>query len=318
MATRSVTVIPHPSSFILCAALLAALVGGCARIPTGVTPIKAQNTEQLQKQLQDRAPSLDQFRVRGPFGVEQSSDLVITLPGGERVTADLYLSNAPGKLPLVILMHGYDNTKADHAYQAFHVASWGMHSLAISLPTRARWQGNGRSLTGLVNTIQRRPEVLDPRIDTSRIIIAAHSFGAISTSVALAEGAPAMGGILLDPAAIGKEVPGFIRRINKPLMVVGADPRVSVARERDNFFRFARGGVTEVSIKGAAHEDAQFPMGGGLMSFASGTTEEYQLTFVAALTAAAFSLSSYGTFDYAWRSFRPGLDSGKLINPRRK
>ena len=243
---------------------------------------------------------------------------MLNLSATERVAGDLYLSTSPGKLPLVILMHGYDNSKADHAYQAFHVASWGMHSLAVSLPNRARWQGNGRSLAALVNAIQRRPEALDSRIDTSRIILAGHSFGAISISIALAEGAPATGAILLDPAGIGKEVPGFLRKINKPLMVVGADPQVSIVRERDNYYRFVRSGVTEISIKGAAHEDAQFPMDGGLLSFASGTTEEMQVTFVSALTSAAFSLSSTGTFDYAWTSFRAGIENGKLVGPKRK
>jgi pimeloyl-ACP methyl ester carboxylesterase len=300
--------------------VLVAVIGGCARMPgTAVTPIKAANQGELEKYLLPRKPDLDQFRNRGPFAVEVRENQQIVLSANERVVGDLYLSSPKEKAPLVILMHGYDNSKDDHAYQAMHLATWGMHALAVSLPNRARWQGNGRSLGALVNTIYRRPEALDGRIDVSRIILAAHSFGAISASIALADGAPAIGAVLLDPAGIGKEVPGYLRKINKPLLVVGADPRESTTRERDNFYRFVRSGVAEISIKGAAHEDAQFSMNsGGLLSLGSDATEEMQITFVAALTAAVFSLSTTGKFDYAWTSFRDGIENGKFIGAKRK
>jgi predicted alpha/beta hydrolase family esterase len=307
------------STFAFLIAAFAAIIGGCARVPsTTVTTIRAATTADLQSQLLGARPDLDRFRQRGPFEVEVREDVEIVLSAKERYKADLYLASPKEKAALVILMHGYDNSKEDHAYQAMHLATWGMHALAVSLPNRARWQGNGRSLVALVNTIYRRPEALDARIDVSRIILAAHSFGAISASIAIAEGAPAMGGILLDPAGIGKEVPGFLRRVDKPLMVLGADPRASTTRERDNFFRFVRSRVAEVSIKDAVHEDAQFSMSSGFLTLGSDATEELQITFVAALTSAAFSLSSTGRFDYAWTSFRDGIENGKLIGAKRK
>lgn len=285
---------------------------------TDVTPIKAANLDQLKAHLLARKPDLDQFRNRGPFEVEVREDVEIVLSAKERVTGDLYLASPKEKAPLVILMHGYDNSKDDHSYHGMHLATWGMHSLAVQLPNRARWQANGRSLAALVGSIQRRPEVLDGRIDASRIILAGHSFGGISVSIALAQGAPAAGGILLDPAGIGKDLPGYLRKIGKPLMVVGADPQVSATRERGNFYRFVRSGVTEVSIKGAGHEDGQFSMNSGLLALGGDATEELQITFVSALTSAAFSLSSTGGFDYAWTSFRDGIENGKLIGARRK
>jgi predicted alpha/beta hydrolase family esterase len=300
-------------------AAFVAVIGGCARMPsTAVTPIKVASQSELEKYLLARKPDLDQFRNRGPFEVEVREDVEIVLSAKERYKADLYLASPKEKAPLVILMHGYDNSKDDHAYQAMHLATWGMHALAVSLPNRARWQGNGRSLVALVNTIYRRPEAIDGRIDVSRIVLAAHSFGAISASIALAEGAPAMGGILLDPAGIGKEVPGFLRRVDKPLMVLGADPRESTTRERDNFYRFVRSRVSEVSIKDAVHEDAQFSMSSGFLTLGSDATEELQITFVSALTSSAFSLSATGRFDYAWSSFGHALENGRLIGAKRK
>jgi pimeloyl-ACP methyl ester carboxylesterase len=317
----SASLVPRRTTvpFALAITAFIAVIAGCARLPnTTVTSIKAAKPDDLQAHLLARKPDLDQFRQRGPFAVEVRENHEVALSAKEHITADLYLSSPEEKAPLVILMHGYDNSKADHAYQAMHLASWGMHSLAVQLPNRARWIGNGRSLVSLINEIQRRPEILDSRIDVNRIILAGHSFGGISVSIALAEGAPAAGGILLDPAGIGRELPGYLRKINKPLMVLGADPKLSTARERDNFFRLARGGVTEVSIKGAAHEDAQFPINSGLMGFVTDSTEELQITFVSALTSAAFSLSATGKFDYAWTSFRDGIENGKLIGAKRK
>jgi hypothetical protein len=57
------------------------------------------------------------------------------------------------KAPLVIVLHGYDNAKEDHAFQAMHLASWGMHSLALNLPKRGPWIANGRTLAALVDAI---------------------------------------------------------------------------------------------------------------------------------------------------------------------
>jgi hypothetical protein len=96
------------------------------------------------------------------------------------------------------------------------------------------------------------------------------------------------------------------------MMVLGADERVSMARNRENFYRYARGGAGEVSIKDAAHEDAQFPapLGYG--------TEAQQLAFVSALTATAVSLSALGNYDFAWASFKEPLEKGALFNARKK
>ena len=48
------------------------------------------------------------------------------------------------------------------------------------------------------------------------------------------------------------------------------------------------------------------------------TTEELQVTFVSAITSAAFSLSATRRLDYAWASFRGMIDSGKMLNPKKK
>jgi pimeloyl-ACP methyl ester carboxylesterase len=190
----------------------------------------------------------------------------------------------------------------------------------VQLPNTGPWVGNGKTLARIVSLIHRSPEAIDRRIDVNKIVLVGHSFGGSSVAIALAEGAPAAGGILLDPAAVGKDLPGFLRRIDKPVMVLGADDELSSTRNRDYFYRFIRGGIAEVSIRDAAHEDAQYPSEFALRN--SGidphTTEESQITFVTALTAAAVSLSTTGAFDYAWTSFGSSLENGKFFNARKK
>jgi pimeloyl-ACP methyl ester carboxylesterase len=221
---------------------------------------------------------------------------------------------------LVIFLHGHESSKEAHANQALHLASWGLHSLTVQLPSNGPWVANGKTLARIVSFIHRSPEVIDRRIDVNKIILVGHSFGAAAVAVALAEGAPAAGGILLDPAAVGRDLPKFLQQIKKPVMVLGADEDVAPARNRDYFYRFIRSGVAEVSIRGATHEDAQYPSEFALRNSGMDpdTTEEAQLTFVSALTSAAFALSAAGTFDYAWKSFDAVLANGRFFNPRKK
>src|SRR5205814_5552545 len=110
---------------------------------------------------------------------------------------------------------------------------------------------------------------------------------------------PAAGAILLDPATIGADLPKFLRRVAKPVIVLGADDDVAPTRNRDYFYEFVRSGVAELSIRGATHEDAQYPSETALQNFGldPDTTEELQVTFAAALTSAALSLSATGAFD---------------------
>ncbi len=311
----------HAGHYALLALIWLVLASGCTRLAgPGQTPIKAETRAQLQEILKEQTPDLELFRLRGPFAVTVHKNHEIRLSPTERISADLYLSAPPGTAPLVILMHGYDSSKEAHGNQAMHLASWGIHSLSVQLPRKGPWIGNGRTLARTVSFVHRTPEVLDKRIDVNKIILVGHSFGAASVATALGEGAPALGAILLDPAYRDKGIPKFLQQIRKPVMVIGADDSEYQARNRDDFYNYIRGGVAEVSIADAAHEDGQYPSEFALHNGGNDphTSEELQLTFVSALTAAALSLSSTGTFDYAWSSFGIFINNGRLFNPRKK
>jgi len=297
------------------------LASGCTPLPpTAQTPLKPKTVAELQGYLLSHKADLDQFRLRGPFDVAVHKDHEIRLSAAQHIDADLFLSAPAERAPLVIFLHGYDSSKEAHANQAMHLASWGMHALTLQLSKQGPWTENGRTLARIVRFIQRSPAVIDSRIDTNRIILVGHSFGGSSVAIALAEGAPAAGGILLDPAGIGRDLAKFLQQINKPVMLLGADDGVSAARNRDYFYRYIRRGIAEVSIKDAAHEDAQYPSEFALKNYGVDpyTTEELQVTFVSALTSAALSLSSTGTFDYAWTSFGAVFENGKFFTAKKK
>ncbi len=307
---------------VLLAIAWLALAGGCARLPaTGVTPLKPASASELRAYLLNHKADVGQFRLRGPFEVAVRRDSELRLSDKERIDADWYLSAPAEKAPLVILLHGHGNTKEDHAYQAFHLATWGIHSLAVTLPNNGPWVANGRTLARIATHIRRRPDLIDGRIDVNRIILAGHSYGGAAVAIALGVGAPAAGGILLDAAGTGKDLPDYLRKIAKPVMLLGADERISRVRDRSYFFFYIRSGVAEISITDATHEDAQFPLEPapqGPGSEPSSATEELQITFVSALTSAAFSLGNTGSFDYAWRSFGDAIKTGRFINVKKR
>jgi dienelactone hydrolase len=310
----------HIAALLLIAVTTFAL--GCARrFPTPeVTRIKAANPAELQQYLLSRQPDVAQFRLRGPFAATERRDLEIPVVPGLTVEANLYLCAAAQKAPLVIVLHGHNNSKEDHAFQAMHLASWGMHSLALDLPKQGPWIANGRTLAKLVDTVHRTPQLVDSRIDPEKIILVGHSFGATAVATALGEGIPALGGILLDPAGIGRQLPQSLKRITMPVMVIGADEDIRPTRNRGQFFRFIPTRVGEISIRDTLHEDGQYPNEHTLRGFEDDPddTEEAQIAFVSALTASAFSLAATDGIDYAWNSFENGINNGMFFNARRK
>jgi len=306
---------------LLLIAVLAAMLGCARRFPTpAVTPIKAANPDELQRYLLSSKPDVGQFKSRGPFPVTERKDLEIPLDSSLTVDADLYLCAPARKAPLVIVLHGYANSKKDHAFQAMHLASWGMHSMALSLPNHGPWITNGITLAKLAAAIHRTPQLIDGRIDPDKIILVGHSFGATAVAAALGEGAPALGGVLLDPAGISRQLTQLLKRITVPVMVIGADEDIWPTRNRGQFYRFIPAKVGEISIRDTMHEDAQYPNQSTLRAFQDSPddTEEAQIAFVSALTASAFSLAATGGLDYAWNSFENGLKKGIFFNARRK
>jgi len=314
---------PVPGSSRLAATLTAiallVLVGSCAQMPsTDLTPIvfrpdpvtKTLESEAVRTQVVERNVGVDQFRLRGPFEVSVRSGEYIQLSAKERIPADFYLSALGNNAPLAILLHGYGNGKANHAYQGMHLATWGINSIVLQLPNRGSWINHGRTLARVADHIRKRPSQF-PNIDTRNILLVGHSFGASAVSYAMGQGAPVIGGVLLDPASFGKGLSTALGRVARPVMILLADESVFPARGREIFLHKLRGNAGELSVRGAGHEDAQFSLG-------DDADNQERLAFLSALTAAAISISSTGQLDYAWQSYEPAIAAGRLFEARKK
>ena len=157
-------------------------------------------------------------------------------------------------------------------------------------------------------------------VQSTVLLLVGHSFGATAVAAALGEGARALGGVLLDPAGIGRQLPQLLKRITVPVMVIGADEDIWPTRNRGQFYRFIPAGIGEISIRDTMHQDAQYPKQYTLRVFQDqpDDTEEAQITFVSALTASAFGLAATGSLDYAWTSFENAIQKGIFFNARRK
>jgi pimeloyl-ACP methyl ester carboxylesterase len=304
----------------------------------GTTSLTPSSFIELQDYLRKRPPDVNRFRARGPFRVDVGRDYEIPVMtarsasepaspifpykaprnpsmqvlAADHIVTDLFTASHGEKAPLVVFMHGFDGSSETHFEQAIHVATWGMHALTLRLLSDSEWGTNGRIIAKLIRFLVDHPQAMNGRIDSNRIVLVGYSFGGISVSVALALDAPAVGAVLLDPAAIGDAMPEWLPRITAPVLIVGADERLVQTRNREFYFQNMGGRVAEVSVVGATHEDAQSSAAGGL------TTRELQATFVSVVTSAAFSLSSTGEIDDAWASFGSALREGWLFNARKR
>ena len=306
-------------NLVVLAVVALAFIGGCARMPqTGITTLKPASLDQLQRHLLANSADVELFKLRGPFEVTIKEDLELQLAANERYEVDAYLSAPSEKAPLVVILHGHENAKEDHAYQGLHLATWGMHSISVQLPNTGPWIKNGEILARIVRFIQSRPESIDSRIDPKRIVVVGHSFGGFSAAIALSQGTPVRGAVLLDPAGMGRSLPAYLRKIRSPVMVIASDGNIGMTRKREDFYEYIRSDVVEVSIAGAQHDDAAFPLESGFWSRDTSATEDMQIAFVAALTASAFSLAFTGNLDYAWASFKDSIRAGKLFDALRK
>lgn len=299
-------------ALLIAGLIMLAVLGGCAKKPpTGLTDLKANSYGELERYLLSQPSNIDTFKVRGPFSVDTRENHELKLPAGDLIKGDLYLAEHGNKAPLIILLHGYGNSKSDHGYQAMHLATWGLHALALDLPKEGPWADNGRMLAQVAELLQNNPQLLDQNIDGRKIVLAGHSFGGSSVAIAMGRGAPVLGGVLLDPAIADGDMRGALTRIKKPVILIGADEYVSEAVGRGYFFYYTRNGIMEISIRDAEHEDAIFSME------MTGITGE-QLSFVGTLTAAAFSLAATGKSDYAWAGFNKAVREGTIVNPKKK
>ncbi len=270
--------------------------------------------------LMNRQPSLSYFQSAGPFEFNIKQNYDIRIAENEVILSDLYIAKHDQKAPLLIFIHGNEGLKEAHRYQAMHAATFGFHCLVVQLENEDRWMKNGASLAKLVNLIYRWPDLVGDRIDVNRMILVGHSFGGSAITVAIGSGAPASGAILLDPAIVAKDVTKYLKQVNVPTILLGADEKVFTSRKRPLFYKNIPGKMAEFSLKDASHEDAQYPSVRALKYFGIDpfTSTKIQERFMHSIVLSAFSLAATGELDYAWNALASEVSAGHFLNARRK
>jgi dienelactone hydrolase len=245
------------------------------------------------------SPGLLRFSTEGPFSYSRNPDLGIPLSISETLHVDFYTTLAEGKAPLIILSHGNYSGKAAHEYQARMLASWGFNVVVTELPNRAEWLSNGQRLSRLSKFLWSWPQYLGKNVDREKIILAGHSFGGSAAILALNQGAPVIGLILLDPAIVHESVKSAMKASTVPAMLLGADRKYFVSRGRSIFKKNWSKSFGELSVREATHDDAQGPS--MFSRFTLGvdpfTSREKQNIFVAAMVSSAISLSTSGNLE---------------------
>lgn len=291
-----------------------------AKTPEAGSGDGSQNFEEMRSALMEFRPEFQEFLHDGPVAFTERLNVTLKIPPGDPLVADELIPDGEPAMPLVIIAHGNHSRKEAHRYQARRLASFGMHTLVLQLENTNHWLMNGQLIARLVRRLHDSPGLLQGEFDPENIILVGHSFGGSAVAIAAARGAPIKGLILLDPAVVSeRRLSAALARIKQPVMLLGADKDVFRSRQRRLFFRKALGEMAEVSIRGATHDDAQFPSMFSLSTFGLDpfTSKAKQELFAGALTATAFSMASTGGLDFAWTSFQEMVDSGEMKNPRR-
>lgn len=264
-------------------------------------------------------PDYSVFLNAGPYPYSVYYNYRISLKPSLTIDSDYYKAKSGPGSPLAIIMHGNGYSKLTHRLQGEHLASWGIHTLLINLPNHGQWIKNGKILKRVTQMVHSWPELLSRNIDLSRIILVGHSFGGSASVIAASGNSPVAGVILLDPAMVHPSVRTYLQKIHRPILILGADKSVFRSKKRPQFFHNSGGAVTEFSLTGATHTDAQLP---GIQSVRWGfeweADETIQRRFLAFITGGLFSLAGTGSLNYAWAMFRNAETSGAVKNGKNK
>lgn len=291
--------------------ILIAFENGCKTIST---VNEFRTVEDIHLRLAVLPGGLERFNAEGPFGWTEKQDLKLTTSVEEQREVDVYLTSGRGKAPIVLISHGNFSGKRAHAEQARRLASWGFHVVVLELPNREQWLENGKRIFDLVQFMNRWPKFLGDNADPRNIILVGHSFGGSAATLAIGQGAPVTGAILLDPAVVHPSVKKAMTNAAVPAVLFGSDPKLFIARGRKNFVKNWGSEFMEFTIKGSTHDDAQGPsmFSHYTLGVDPFTDDKQRSLFTASLISAAVSLATSGNFAQLRRDVNISLDQGAI------
>lgn len=300
--------ITKPSILLILGQLL---LSSCQTIPD-VSHLNL-NYQDITTLFKARKNDFDMFFKPGPMEVISKLDITFTLKQDLTIEADLFLPKQDIQAPLLIFQHGNKSSKEFHRKQAMLAASWGLNALAVKQPNQGQWVKNGKDLRDLVRFLSLWPERLNNKFDPNAIILVGHSFGGSAIAIAGGDGATVLGLIFLDPAFVHNTVKPYLKNIQVPSVIIGADKSVFKSRKRNLFHKLLEGPKLEFSIKGSTHNDAQYPnmfSWKQTLNFAPAPSQERQDQFAAAIVGSAYGIAS----DFSTEKIVSGLESSTKLD----
>lgn len=297
------------------------VLNSCVSRPTAVTVSNDARYIDIERKVLAANPGVERFTSDGPIAITTVKDYEIKVMDEPIVVADFYYHKAKGRAPLIVIQHGNMASKLYHSQQAARLATWGFQVLVLSQKKTDRWLRNGRDLGRIVKLMHLWPNLLPARFDPDRIFLVGHSFGGSASAIAAAGNDIVKGIIWLDPALYRSEVKKYLRKIQQPVVLIGADLRIFRSKSRHLFYNLVKGQICEVSIRGATHFDAQQPSMPGYASHKNPryrTSNRRQNAFTAAIVSAAFSLQGQNPLSYATKAFRRDRKAFAFSNVRLK
>lgn len=245
----------------------------------------ARSFKKIKKILQSITPSVDEFRQSGPIPIFVETHFALPLSGGQTITYDLVAPKYPyARGPMVVIVHGNRSYKEAHRYQGEHLASYGFQVFIPQLPTSEVWPTNGIVIKEFLEVIAKNARY--------KPILVGHSFGGSAITMAAYLGTNVSGLVYLDPAIFNHSVAKLLWNTRVPAILIGADPKIYRSKKRHLFREKYGGSFFEFSVKGATHNDAQFPSMFALSHYGldPAVSIRHQKLISYLLTASIFSL----------------------------
>lgn len=297
--------------------LLVTTLGGCNTLNNGPLTYEFKDFDHLSASLGRITPK--DLSSKGPFDTEVFKNLRLDFSSNHS-TIDIAIPKGVRRPPLVLIQHGNKSHKEAHILQAKRLASWGIASATLQQKNRNQWVTNGKKIYQLTKKIYKDGKIGNFRIDRRKIILMGHSFGGSAVTIAAGSGAPVIGLILLDPAVVADSVLEYMKKVRQPVMLIGADKKIFRSRRRQKFYQRILGSMGEISIRGATHDDAQYPSMFSIHAFGFDpyTDDSKRHLFLKAITTTAISLSATKGLEFAWKSFQDEIEAGNYKHAKRR
>ena len=245
----------------------------------------AKDFAEIAKIVKAIRPNVDEFRIPGPIPIVVKKQLVIPLSAGQSISYDMITpkkSSSHG--PMVVLVHGNRSYKEAHRYQGEHLASFGFQVFIPQLPTSEVWSTNGLIIKEFVQFMTRSTK--------QKVFLIGHSFGGSAITMAAYLGSKVSGLVYLDPAIFNQSVASLLWNTKIPAILIGADSDIYRSKKRHLFREKYGGPFFELSVRGATHNDAQYPSMFALSHYGldPAVSKKNQKLITCLMTASLFSL----------------------------